>query len=65
MAFSAPWLIVSKAMTYNPELLDKAKRHPEKTEEPGQACGQEAAVDPRQGTAGEGLPGNERDCPPS
>ncbi len=39
MAFSAPWLIVSKAMTYNPELLDKAKRHPEKQKNPDRPTG--------------------------
>ena len=39
MAFSAPWLIVSKAMTYNPELLDTAKRHPETQKNPDRPTG--------------------------
>ncbi len=39
MAFPAAWLIVFKAMTYNPELLDKAKRHPEKQKNPDRPSG--------------------------
>lgn len=39
MAFPAVWLIVFKAMTYNPELLDKAKRHPEKQKNPDRPSG--------------------------